>query len=69
MRKAVNFANLSKEERNRLKKLLRDQKEALQKRIDETDKDLSALIKLEKTQKAKKAKKVRKAKKTKKSET
>jgi hypothetical protein len=69
MRKAVNFANLSKEDRKRLKKLLQDQKKALQKKINETDKDLNDLIKLEKAKKTKKAKKVRQAKKTKKSET
>jgi hypothetical protein len=52
--KYVDYEHLTKEQKTELKKLLRDQKKALQDLMAEADRGLAALAKVKKAKKSKK---------------
>jgi hypothetical protein len=56
----IDYEHLTKEEKAKLKKLLRDQKKALQDLMAEADRGLAALTKVKKSKKTKKSKKSKK---------
>jgi hypothetical protein len=61
-RRAIDFKNLSKEDKEQLRQLLQDQKKALEAALHTTNKEIADLRRSKTAKKAKKTKKAKKAK-------